>query len=65
MVLLIRMKMRLLQDIYGFKKVAEYSITTDDEKIRAWNKFNQETLKFIDDNFDFFSNLPSDYNDVL
>lgn len=62
---LLKIKMMLLKELYGFDNIASYEETNDIQEIQKWKRFKKESTAMIVENLEFFRNLPEGYQDVI
>ena len=54
-----------IKEIYGFCDVGEFEETTDKNEIQEWEKYKEQTHKLIENNIEFFTNLPEGYDNFI
>lgn len=62
---LLKIKMMLLKELYGFDNIGSYEETTDIQEIQEWEDFKRKSEAMIVENLEFFKNLPEGYQDVI
>ena len=62
---LIKVKMELIKRIYGFGEMGCFEETTDPEDIARWEQYKAQTNAWIQENMEFFRNLPEGYDEVV
>lgn len=62
---LIKIKMELIRRIYGFGQIGDFEETTDQKEIARWEQYKAQADAWIQENMEFFRNLPEGYDEVI